>query len=151
MVVLLCVLVVVFLEVDNFYIIMKIKLLILLLSLFIISCDPPHYIDFVNQTNSNVKVKLKYNSLFKNYDLDEIATGDSIVLNIKSKETSTIYFGIGNWSDDEIHEVTKSLKNIEIETFDIKKIYKTEKSIENLLITNRKGYLFKSKIQINIE
>ncbi|QYS87650.1 hypothetical protein JJC03_07580 [Flavobacterium oreochromis] len=115
---------------------MKIKLKLLVLTLFAIiitSCDPPHYIDFINNSDSIAKVRLNLKSKVESFDLEEIATGDSIVFNLKSKDTANIHFGIGEWSDISIEEVTKSVKSIEIETQEIKTIYKTENSIKNLL------------------
>lgn len=125
--------------------------LISLCSMFLISCDPPHYIDFVNNSTSNAKVKLNLNSKMKNYDLDEIAIGDSIIFNLKQKDTANIDFGIGTWSDNQIKEVVNSIKSIEIETEDVKTVYKTEKSMKNILEKNREGFIFKTKIEIEIK
>ncbi len=129
---------------------LKLLFLILILQLFT-SCDPPHYIDFINKTESNVKIKLNLKAKSENYDLERISNGDSIVFNLKQKDTANLDFGIGTWSDKEIEELTKSIKNIEIETIDKKTIYKTEKSIKNILETNRQGFWFKTKIEIEVE
>ena len=122
-----------------------------ILTIIITSCDPPHYIDFINQSKSEAKVKLNLNLKNENFDLQEIANGDSIVFHLNKKDTANIHFGIGNWSDDEIEEVIKSIKSIEIETKEIKTIYKNETSMKNLLINNRHGAFLKSKIEIEIE
>lgn len=130
----------------------NLKLLVLtFLTIIITSCDPPHYIDFINNTSAKAKVRLNLNSKVESFDLEEIATGDSIVFNLKPKDTANIHFGIGDWSDSGIEEVTKSVKSIEIETQEIKTIYKTENSIKNLLKNNRHGFFFKTKIKIEIE
>ena len=135
---------------------MKIKYYKKIMSLFVIciflvSCDPPHFIDFVNKTNGNAKVKLNLNPEINNSDLGRIAIGDSIILTLKKKDTANIDFGIGTWSDKQIKEVVKSIKSIEIETDDIKTIYKTENSIKNILQNNTEGFIFKSRIEIEIK
>ena len=135
---------------------MKIKYYKNIISIFIIcifltSCDPPHFIDFVNKTNGNAKVKLKLNPKIENFDLNEIAIGDSIVFNLKQKDTANIHFGIGTWSDNEIKEAVKSIKSIEIETEDLKTVYKTEKSMYIILQNNTEGFIFKKRIEIEIK
>jgi hypothetical protein len=130
--------------------ILNLLFLIFFLQLFI-SCDPPHYIDFINKTDSNVKIKLNLKTEFENYDLERISSGDSVVFNLKQKDTANLDFGIGTWSDKEIEELTKSIKNIEIETVDKKTIYKSEKSIKKILQSNRHGFWFKTKIEIDVE
>jgi hypothetical protein len=99
--------------------ILNLLFLIFFLQLFT-SCDPPHYIDFINNTDSNVKIKINLKTEFENYDLKRISSGDSLVFNLKQKDTANLDFGIGTWSDKEIEELTKSIKNIEIETIDKK-------------------------------
>ena len=115
------------------------------------SCDPPHYIDFINNSKANAKVKLNLKPKFENYGLREIAIGDSIIFNLKQKDTANIHFGIGTWSDNEIKEAVKSIKSIEIETNDIKTVYKTEKSMYNILHNNTEGFIFKKRIEIEIK
>ena len=115
------------------------------------SCDPPHYIDFINNSKGNVKVKINLKSKIENCELREIAIGDSIIFNLKQKDTANIHFGIGNWSDNEIEETVKSIKNIEIETEDITTIYKTEKAMKKILQNNREGFFFKTRIEIEIK
>lgn len=130
--------------------ILNLLFLIFFLQLFT-SCDPPHYIDFINKTDSNVKIKINLKTEFENYDLKRISSGDSLVFNLKQKDTANIDFGIGTWSDKEIEELTKSIKNIEIETIDKKTIYKSEKSMKNILQSNIHGFWFKTKIEIDVE
>jgi len=121
------------------------------LLVFLFSCDPPYYIDFVNNSNSNAKVRLNLNHKNENYRLKDLAMGDSIVFNLNKKETSRISFGIGQWSDSEIQNIVKSIKNIQIETNDVKIIYKNKNSIQNLFIKNREGLILRSKIEIEIK
>jgi len=121
------------------------------LLVFLFSCDPPYYIDFVNNSNSNAKVRLNLNHKNENYRLKDLAMGDSIVFNLNKKETSRISFGIGQWSDSEIQNIVKSIKNIQIETNDVKIIYKNKNSIQNLFIKNREGLILQSKIEIEIK
>lgn len=131
---------------------MKIKILyFFLISVFLVSCDPPHYIDFVNNSNSKAKVKFNINTELGNSDLRYLATGDSIVLNLKPKDTATVELGIGQWSDKEIESVTNSIDKIEIETNNVSTIYKTKDSIKNILENNVEGILLKSRIEIEIK
>ena len=131
----------------------KIKniLILIISSQLLMSCDPPHFINFINKTDSNVKVKFNLNPKVENYDLERITTNDSIVFNIKPKDTANLHFGIGSWSDKQIEELTSSINNIEIETQNIKTIYKTKKSMDDILKENRHGFWFKTKIEIYIE
>lgn len=134
---------------------MKMKKIIFILLLLVlnISCDPPHNIYFINQSASETKVKIKLNPNVENYkyQLEEISKGDSIIFYIKPKDTADIYFGIGDWSGNEIEKVLKSIKSIEIETDDIKTLYKTKKSMKKILENNKKGIFFKTRIEIEIE
>ena len=131
----------------------KIKniLILIISSQLLMSCDPPHFIDFVNNTDSNVKVKFNLNPTVENYDLERMSTNDSIVFNIKPKDTANLHFGIGSWSDKQIEELTNSVTNIEIETQNIKTVYKTKKSMDDIFKQNRHGFWFKTKIEISIE
>jgi hypothetical protein len=130
---------------------MKKFIIILFLLVFITSCDPPHNINFINNTENITKVKFNLNPKVQNYSLNQISKGDSVVFNLKPKDTLNISFGIGTWSNVEIKELTNSIKNLEIETNDIKTIYKTKKSIYKILIDNRKGVWFKTNIEVEIK
>ena len=132
----------------------KTALKIFCVSIFTVSlfsCDPPHAIFFSNDSNSNVKVVLNLNPKIENYHLRELAVGDSIVLDLKNEGISMIEFGIGQWSDKEIGNIANSIRSIQIETKDVKTIYKTNNSIQSLFIKNRKGYIMRSEIQIEIK
>lgn len=118
---------------------------------FLISCDPIHNIDFINKTDSDIKVKINLNPKVENYYLKNVSTGDSIIFNLNRKDTADIYFGIGTWSDSEINELTNSINNIEIETKDIKTIYKSKKAMINIFENNKHGFLFNTNIEIGIE
>lgn len=134
----------------------KFKILsFILLSFLLISFDPIHFINFSNNTNANVKVKVFIKPEMENYDLNQASTGDSIVLIIKpiknENDSERIEFGMGTWSDDNIDEVVSAIKKIEIETEDIKTTYKSTKAIKNLFETNREGFPFKTSIDIEIK
>ena len=133
---------------------MKIKsklITVIFLAFLVTSCDPIHYINFINNTDSTAKIKSNLNPKIENYDLQQIATGDSIVFYLKQKDTARIDFGIGNWSDKEINELTESIKSIEIETQEINTIYKTQKAMNNILENNRNGFVFRSEIKIELK
>ena len=119
-------------------------------SIFLTSCDPIHEIVFENTGKKDAKVKLIIDK--KNYYLNQISVGDSIVFNLKPvgkiDSNANIYFGIGSWDETEISELTKSIKSIEIDNIDKKVIYKSENSIKEFLIDNQKGFL---NTQIKIE
>lgn len=118
---------------------------------FLISCDPIHNIDFINKTDSDIKVKINLNPKVENYYLKNVSTGDSIIFNLNRKDTAEIYFGIGTWSDSEIDKLTNSINNIEIDTKDIKTIYKSKKAMINIFENNKHGFMFKTNIEIGIE
>lgn len=126
--------------------------LILLTATLLTSCDPPHYIIFVNNTMNDSKVKfiVKPDAINDFAPYQEI-TGDSIVFNLKQKDTADLGFGIGTWSDYEINTIANSIKSLEIETHEIKTIYKTPSAIKNLLKDNLKGLVWKTEIAIEIE
>jgi hypothetical protein len=96
-------------------------------------------------------VKINLESHRAETAFSEIAIGDSIVFNLQSKDTANINFGIGTWGDEEIHEIVKDIKDLEIETSEIKTIYKTQESIKALLIENRKGFRSGWETEIRIE
>jgi len=132
----------------------KLKALFVLpLALLIVSCDPPHFINFINNTKANAKVKIKLRDKVAESAFSEIATGDSIVFNLRSKNTANINFGIGTWGNEGIREIVKDIKTLEIETSEIKTVYKTQESINNLLIKNKKGFRsgWQTEIRIEIE
>ncbi|MFD2939824.1 hypothetical protein [Flavobacterium notoginsengisoli] len=127
----------------------KINLLFLFLFTFLLtSCDPSQGILFTNKGESNVKVKLIINSAVKNDQLDEMKKGDSIVFKLiphNPEETEGhIYFGRGRWNDENISEISKSIKSIEIENDNYKIGYKSQPAIRNLLKENYKGIIMKS-------
>lgn len=78
---------------------------------------------------------------------------DSVVVLIKAKHSEVIHFGIGTWSDSSVSELADALQSLEIETGDIKTVYKTEKSIETFLKENRNGFIngWQKEIEIDIE
>ncbi|MBF4518925.1 hypothetical protein IRZ71_21420 [Flavobacterium sp. ANB] len=127
----------------------KVNFLFLFVTAFLlISCDPSQGILFTNKSESNVKVKLIINSKVKNDQLDEMKKGDSIVFNLiphnPEEKLGYIYFGRGRWDDENINEVTKSIKRIEIENDNYKIVYKSQQAIRNLLQENYKGIIMKS-------
>ncbi len=119
------------------------------------SCDPAHTIQLTNNTDSNAKVKFVINPKIENYSLKRISTGDSIIFNLKpskiESDSSSIYFGIGVWDDKEIDELAQAIKTIEIETIDKKTIYKSKRSVKEILEKNKKGLYSKTVLQIDIE
>ncbi|MCK8142971.1 hypothetical protein MW871_15965 [Flavobacterium sp. I-SCBP12n] len=117
----------------------------------LISCDPSYNIDFINKTDYNAKVKINLIPKIEEYRLREISTNDSIVFNLKPKDTANIYFGIGTWSKDKIEKLSNSIDNIEIETKDVKTIYKSKKAMRKLLETDIQGLWFKTLIEIDVE
>lgn len=117
----------------------------------LVSCDPPHNIDFINKSSSNVKVKINLNPKVENYRLKEISTNDSILFNIKPSDTATIYFGIGTWDENEIDELVNSIDNIIIETSEVLTVYKTKSAVKKILERNQEGFWWKTKIIIDIE
>lgn len=127
------------------------KLYLLPLVLFLISCDPPHYISFINTTKNIAKVKINLHNNVSDPAFTELAIADSIVFNLRSKDTAHINFGIGNWGSEGIKEIAKDIKSLEIETSEIKTVYKSTAAIETLLSKNLKGVVFKSEIAIEIE
>ena len=83
--------------------------------------------------------------------LKELAKGDSIVLNLKPNSTEYIYCGMGTWSESEVDNIAKGIKNIEIETKDIKTVYKRRNSIIEILKDNRKGFWWKTSVEIEVK
>jgi len=124
---------------------------ILFFANFLVSCDPIHDIEFVNKSKSVAKVKINLISKNENYDLNQNAIGDSIVFNLKKDSIANIYFGIGNWDKEEINDLTKSIRSIEIETKDIRTIYKSKNSMNEILNNNIEGIFFKTLIKIEIK
>ena len=134
---------------------MKKTLFILFTAMLLVSCDPVHYIDFRNFTQEEavVTIRLKpdadkeiYRSSKDEYPIE----GDSIVLHIPKKESKSLFFGMGTWGDEGA-SVAGTIKTLEIETSEIKTVYKTEKVIEDVFKDNLKGIWFKSEIRIDIE
>lgn len=118
--------------------------------MFLTSCDPSHDIFFKNKTASNIKVKINLEPKVT-HGLESIATNDSIVFHLAKDSIGMVSFGIGTWSKKEINEVVNSIKTIEIETKDIKTIYKSREAIHSVLDNNVHGIVFKSSIEINVE
>jgi hypothetical protein len=125
------------------------KLIFFFSVMLLMSCDPAHSIYLINNTDNKVKVKFNLNSKIPNYRLNEISK-DSIVFNLKQKDTAEIYYGIGTWNEKEIDEMSNSIKNIEIETNNVKTVYKSKNSIKNLLNKKKEGFWWKTKIIIEI-
>jgi hypothetical protein len=124
---------------------------LIFISFLLFSCDPSRNINFVNQTEAPVKIKFKLSPNKTSQSLEELAKGDSIVLNLKPKCTEYIYCGMGTWSDNEVDNIAKGIENIEIETKDIKTVYKSRNSIIEILKDNRKGLWWKTSVEIAVE
>jgi len=116
--------------------------------IFLTSCDPSQGILFTNKGKSNVRVKLIVNPKVKNDKLDEMKKGDSIVFNLipynPEERLGHIYFGRGRWNDENIREISRSIRSIEIENANYKIIYKSQTAINRLLKENYKGIIMKS-------
>jgi hypothetical protein len=127
---------------------------LLFFTLALTSCDPAHNINFINDGESAVKVKLIVNPKTNYQRLNEIKEGDSIVIQLKPVKTEEnidgIYFGIGVWDETEIKNVAECLKRIEIENTDYKVIYKSQESIQKLLLENQEGFWWKTEINISV-
>ncbi|MDD3773447.1 MAG: hypothetical protein PHC38_12465 [Weeksellaceae bacterium] len=124
----------------------------LITAFFLISCDPPHSISFINKTNTYVSVELELFPDAENYTLQDLAVENVVTLNIAPNNTENIHFGIGTWSDEEIEEFGNTVKTIEIETIYYTKTYKTKKGIKHLLKENRNKFLLiGAEIKIEIE
>ena len=130
------------------------KYLVLFFGLLFCACDPPHYIDFENQSKSEVVVTFIKNTDIENWDFYEfrdIMKGDSIILKVDSGKTETLHFGIGTWSESEIELLTNSIDQIIIENNDFKQVYKSNNSIRSLLTNDMSGFWWKTKIYVHIE
>jgi hypothetical protein len=130
--------------------ILKLSTLSFLL-LFLVGCDPSRNIEFINRTESPIKIKIKVGTNNTSESLKEASVGDSIVFKIAPNGTQNLYCGMGTWSENEVNEKAKCIENIEIETKDIKTIYKSTNSITKILKDNRKGLWWKTKIEIEVE
>lgn len=131
----------------------KVTLLFLFISAFVLtSCDPSQGILFTNKGESNVKVKLIINPQLKNEKLNEMKKGDSIVFNLipnnPEEKSGYIYFGRGRWNDENISEISKSIRSIQIENDNYKIVFKSQQTMHKLLKENYKGIIMKS---LNIE
>ena len=126
-------------------------LILIVLTFSLFGCDPGHDINFINGTESRVKIKIVLRPNNRCQSLTELSKGDSIVFDLKPKDTANIYCGMGTWDDDDIKITANCIKNIEIETTDIKTIYKSTKSIAEILKDNRNGFWWKTNIQIEVE
>jgi len=129
---------------------LKLPFLCLILLSFI-SCDPPHNIYLINQTDSKARIRIKVNPKAEQNELTSITNGDSIVFNLHAKDTAVIDFGIGVWDDNEIDMIANSIDNIEIETKDIRTNYKSKEAIADILKENQKGFWWKTKIEVEIK
>lgn len=130
--------------------ILKFSTLIFFL-LFLVSCDPSRDINFINKTESPIKIKIKVGANNTSESLKKASVGDSIVFKVAPNATQNLYCGMGTWSENEVDEKVKGIENIEIETKDIKTIYKSTNSITKILKDNRKGWWWKTKIEIEVE
>lgn len=67
------------------------------LILFFTSCDPPHDLIFINNSQSVATIKIDINTTNKFNKFryfDELKSG-SLIYKIKPTDTTTIFFGIG--------------------------------------------------------
>ncbi|MEC5395317.1 hypothetical protein [Bergeyella sp. RCAD1439] len=94
-----------------------------------LSCDPSHTIKIINNGESDLKVKFEIDSKNEIHALYNIEgrNKDTICYNLKSKDTVKMDFGIGTWSDSEIHDQANAFKSIEFENNDLKKKLKQKK------------------------
>ena len=126
-------------------------ILVLLLPFLFSSCDPPHYITFDNDTEETYDVLIIKKANSNNSDLIYLSENDSIKIKIESRKQYQLHFGIGNWSDDEITEVSNAIEKMIFENQYYSKTYKNSQAIEKLLLDNRKGKVFKSEIMLKLD
>ncbi|AYN02750.1 hypothetical protein [Flavobacterium sp. 140616W15] len=129
------------------------SIILLFFCLLLTSCDPIRNLNFINKTDSDVKIKINLNPEAKSYTSSVIkdkSNGDSIVFNLKQKNTVKISFGAGVWSDPIIDDFSNSVNTIEFDTKNIKTIYKTPESVKKLLKDNKHGFLHKHRVDIDI-
>lgn len=109
------------------------------LILLFTSCDPPHDLIFINNSQSvaTIKIDIDQTNEFNKFKYFDELKSDSLIYKIKPKDTTTIFFGIGTWSDREIRELANSITKLEIENSDFKTIYKSNNAIKKLLMDNR--------------
>jgi len=125
--------------------------ILLFFSFLFVSCDPAQNMHFINKTDSDAKVKIVLNPKFENYRLKELAKNDSIVFNIKEKDTANIYFGVGTWDGKEVEVVVNSIRNLSIETSEVITIYKSKEAIEKFFEKGKEGFWWKTRIVVEIE
>lgn len=126
-------------------------LILILVSNFLVSCDPSRHISLINKTDSDVKIKINLVPKAKDFQFYEKALNDSIVYKLKKNDTAILYCGIGTWTNDQTTKFANSVTTVEIDTKDAKTIYKSKKSIKDILDKNIKGVFVKSLIEIKIE
>jgi hypothetical protein len=125
--------------------------ILLFFSFLFVSCDPAQNMHFINKTDSDAKVKIVLNPKFENYRLKELAKNDSIVFNIKEKDTANIYFGMGTWDGKEVEVVVNSIRSLSIETSEVITIYKSKEAIKKFFEKGKEGFWWKTRIVVEIE
>ena len=105
----------------------------------IISCDPVKTISIKKNSDPNIKVVI-----YGNEKLNPEETLDSKRSTIKLKANENIkkvYYGIGNWDNNEIKELSNNIDSIAFVEYDETILINDNKQIQNFLIKNRKGIL----------
>lgn len=126
------------------------NIVFIIVIIFIMGCDPPHNILFVNSSESDLSVNiLRKDSVYTR--LEYAIEKTNMKYFIKPKDTLLLQFGIGTWSEDEIKKVTSGIEKIEIETKNIKTTYKSKTALVKLFNNNVKGWVNKRSIIVNIE
>src|SRR5690606_31061164 len=106
---------------------------------------------FDNNTEETYDVLIIKKANSNNSDLIYLSENDSIKIKIESRKQYQLHFGIGNWSDDEITEVSNAIEKMIFENQYYSKTYKNSQAIEKLLLDNRKGQVFKSEIMLKLD
>ena len=90
--------------------------MVLMAGLFLTACDPIHFIEFINETEEAVNIRMEIDTSMQYYALEEYRSGDQIQISLAPGSSEMIDFGMGTWSDYQLNQISELIKVIEIQT-----------------------------------
>lgn len=123
----------------------NLKYLIFVLTLIFVSCDSPQSLVIQkNNTSSSISI-FGNHTIFPKDNLNKFEYEKVIKIDSTLKSSQTYNYGLGNWSKEELYEISKKIDSIVIIQNNSKNIIINKKEIHSYLLARRKG-LHNSKL-----
>ena len=115
-------------------------LFVIMTMLFLLSsCDPLHYIEFINESDVEVSVYIQVDTSMEFLPLEEMRRKEIVTIKVAPNTSEIIDFGMGTWSDYALEEATKVIKRVDIQSSQEVKRYQGQAELMEAFRQHLKG------------